>query len=292
MFSNPKSLLFFFSALASIVSARPNSHSHSYSHSYSHAKAHAHAARGLSSKRGLAYNSTSPPLDIFAPYASKITWGHDWYSGPFNLPGQFQYVATLADITSDSIPVWNANVQAAISRSSGITYLMSFNEPDQPGSKAQMGVDSAVAAYRQYIVPKGSANVKLGSPSVTNGVVNGMGLAYLSSFLKKCSGCQIDFVPVHWYGCDPGTCTLDADVQMFQNQMNAAVQAAQGRPVWITEFQHKGSLADQKVFLDRVLPWLDDLAQAAIERYSYFMVCDGSLINGDGLSEVGKRYTS
>ena len=248
-------------------------------------------SRSLSSKRGLAYNATHPALDIFTPYA-KITWGHCWASNNLGLPPQIEFVATLTDLTQDALPVWDTNVQAALSRgSSNPKYLMSFNEPDQPGSKAQMDVGSAVAAYKQYVNKYASPSVKLGSPSVTNGVVNGMGLTYLSNFFDACDTCTIDFVPVHWYGCD-NNCPVDQDVQMFKDQMTQAMSAARGRPVWIPEFGRLGSLQDQQAFLTEVLPWLDDAAQAQIERYAYFMVYDGYLTTGGALNPLGQLYVS
>ena len=273
----PQLYIFLFSALSAIAFARPNP-------LITH-------PRSLSSKRGLAYNSSQPALDIFDPYP-KITWGHCWTSVDLGLPSQIEFVPTLTDHTPEALPSWDANVKAALSRGSSNTkYLMSFNEPDQPGSKAQMDVGSAVAGYQQYMNKYAGPSVKLGSPSVTNGVVNGMGLTYLSNFLDACNPCTVDFVPVHWYGCD-NNCPVDQDVQMFKDQMTQAMAAARGKPVWIPEFGRLGSLEDQHAFLEKVLPWLDDAAQAQIERYAYFLVIDGYLTTGGALNELGQLYVS
>lgn len=273
----PQLYIFLFSALSAIAFARPSPLITN--------------PRSLSSKRGLAYNSSHPALDIFDPYP-KITWGHCWTSVDLGLPSQIEFVPTLTDLTPDALPSWDANVKAALSRgSSGTKYLMSFNEPDQPGSKAQMDVGSAVAGYQQYMNKYAGPSVKLGSPSVTNGVVNGMGLTYLSNFLNACNPCTVDFVPVHWYGCD-NNCPVDQDVQMFKDQMTQAMGAARGKPVWIPEFGRLGSLEDQQAFLEKVLPWLDDAAQAQIERYAYFLVIDGYLTTGGALNQLGHTYVS
>lgn len=249
------------------------------------------SSASVSSKRGLAYNSSSPALDMFTSHP-KITWGHDWSSVDFHMPSQIEFVATLTDLSPDVLPYWEANVKTALGRGSpDIKYLMSFNEPDQPGSKALMDVGSAVAAYQQHMNHHASSTVKLGSPSVTNGIVNGMGLAFLSSFLEACNPCTVDFVPVHWYGCDNG-CPVDQDVKMFIDQMTQAMEAAKGKPVWIPEFGRIGSIEEQQAFLEKVLPWLDDPAQAQIERYSYFMVWDGFLTTGGALNPLGVTYVS
>lgn len=240
-----------------------------------------------SGKRGLAYDPTSPPLSVFEPYP-QLTWAHNWGSAPASLPAKYDYVLTLWSNAKRHTKHWDDNVQVAKARG-GITYLMSFNEPDIP-SQANMPVDVAVLAYRQYLNGYASPLVKLGSPSVSNAMSSDpdapMGIAYLSAFLDACDGCTVDFVPVHWYGC-PSGCPVADDVAAFKTNIEAALQAARGKPVWITEFQKIG---DAREFLNDVLPWLD--AQGQIARYAYFMVADGILTSNGGLSELGKVYSS
>jgi hypothetical protein len=61
-----------------------------------------------------------------------------------------------------------------------------------------MGLDTAVAAWKQYIEPKKDLKDKLyfGSPAFTNGPNS---LKYLSSFIDACTGCKIDFINIHRY---------------------------------------------------------------------------------------------
>lgn len=241
-------------------------------------------------KRGLAYNPTSPNLNIFESYG-EITWGYNWDSLPAGLPSKFQYVPTLFSTLEVHTQNWDTNVKSAIG-GSGTHYVMSFNEPDIVAPQADMTVGAAVAAYQKYMAPYGSANVKLGSPSVSNGVGTNpatgqpFGLDWLKPFLSQCSGCQIDFVPIHWYGCGNG-CAVDDDVASFKAQVTQAIEVANGRPVWVTEFQ---SLANGAAFLTEVLPWLD--GQTQVERYSYFMVESGVLTNGNAVSALGQQYAS
>ena len=240
-------------------------------------------------KRGLAYNPTSPDLSIFEGF-SEITWGYNWDSAPAGLPSQFQYVPTLFSTASDHTTQWAANVQAATS-GSGTSYLMSFNEPDQPAPQADMPVGVAVAAWNQYMAPYASDNVKLGSPSVSNGVGTNsatgqpMGLDWLTPFLQQCSGCPISFVPVHWYGCGGG-CDVQNDISAFKTDIGNVITAAGGLPVWITEFATNSG--DPTTFMNEVLPWLD--SEPGVERYAYFMVEDGVLTSGDSLSSLGSLY--
>lgn len=241
------------------------------------------------SKRGLAYNNESPSLQPWIAYP-KISWGHCWASVDFSMPLSLEFVPTLSDLSSDAVPYWDANVEKALARQTGETkYLQFLNEPDQPGQKAFTDPASAAAAFKKYMNKYAAPNVKLGSPSVTNGVVNGMGLEYLKSFLAACQGCTIDFIPVHWYGCGDG-CGVEQDVALFKKQIGDAITTAAGKPLWIPEFQHLGSLSSQKQFLDLVLPWLDGTPE--IERYAYFMVKDGFLLTNGQLNEVALAYVS
>ena len=172
---------------------------------------------------------------------------------------------------------------------------MSFNEPDI-AEQANMSPGAAVAAFNQYMKQYATDNVKLGAPSVSNGVginpATGQpyGLEWLKPFLEQCAGCPISFVPVHWYGCTNG-CSTDDDVKLFKDQMGDAMDAAvvngEKVPIWITEFQ---CLGDAQAFLKEVLPWMD--SQGQIQRYSYFMVQDGILTRGNSVSELGTEYAT
>lgn len=241
------------------------------------------------SKRGLAYNNESPSLEPWVAYP-KISWGHCWASVDFSLPLRIEFVPTLSDLSQDAAPFWKDNVKKALARQTGETkYLQFLNEPDQPGQKALTDPASAAAAFKKYMNEFAAPNVKLGAPSVTNGVINGMGLEYLKNFLEACQGCTIDFIPVHWYGCGDG-CGVDQDVALFKKQIEDAILVAAGKPLWIPEFQRLGDLASQAKFLTIVLPWLD--ANPGIERYAYFMVKDGFLLTNGKLNEVAMVYVS
>lgn len=87
-----------------------------------------------------------------------------------------------------------------------------------------MTVAEAVAAYKQYMMSF-SHRAKLGAPVVSN---EGNGMKWLKEFLAECTGCQIDFVPIHWY--DKAT-----NFGYFRGYVADAAKAAQGRPIWLTE---------------------------------------------------------
>ncbi|KAI4219872.1 MAG: hypothetical protein L6R36_008018 [Xanthoria steineri] len=236
-------------------------------------------------KRGLAYNSSSPSLQVFAN--SEITWVHNWYSSPDGAPSEFLFVPTLWSDESPHSDNW-ATLAA------GHQYLMSFNEPDIV-AQANMQVGDAVAAYKELMFPLRKTGVQIGAPSVSSGSGENeagipMGTGWLGQFLEKCDDentCVADFVSGHWYGCPGGSCSVSDDVSSFQSYVTDLISTAAGRDVWVPEFQRYGDAGGQQEFLQTVLPWLDS---SAVVRYAYFMVVDGILTTGGEVNALGGAY--
>lgn len=59
-------------------------------------------------------------------------------------------------------------------------------------------VGNAVAGWKQHMEPLKNIKNKmyLGSPAVCNGP---QGLPWLAQFINSCTGCNIDFVNIHWF---------------------------------------------------------------------------------------------
>ena len=163
-------------------------------------------------RRGIAYNASSPDLDIFDGYTNKVGWGYNWGSQrtasgknlQVQLPSQYMFVPQLWSDSNDLTKSWNDDVKAA-----NPTYVLSFNEPDIPPPQANMPVSQAVASHIQWMNPiSDNGAVKIGSVSVSSGVKPNdnappMGLEYLGDFLRDCAAakptpCIVDFVSVHW----------------------------------------------------------------------------------------------
>jgi len=246
-------------------------------------------------KRGLPYNSDNYTLPwSLSGQNSQVSWAYNWYSaGSSGINGQetsnpaLTYIPMLWSNSPDLVNVWPTNAQQAIRN--GADAILAFNEPDAcwPGSGC-MSVNDSVRAYRNYIQPF-AGQAKLGAPAVTN-----VGLDWLDQFLGNCTGCTIDFVPIHWY----------SNVYAF-GYLQSVVQSAyqvilkhypEGRPIWLTEFGildgTGGTEAQIEAFLQQALPWLD--AVPYVDRYAWFMDAPGFLINANrsGLSQQGLIYNS
>lgn len=229
-----------------------------------------------SGKRGLSYNDATW-ANYFAGN-SEITWGYNWGWPSNGLDASLEFVPMLWGVPSGADPDWTAAAEAA-------EHVLGYNEPDL-GSQANIIPSVAAAGWQTYVQPL-AGKVSIGGPAVTNGgygTLPYIGLGWLDSFLQDCAGCEIDFMPVHWYD--------NASAAVFQNYLEEAYTRSGNRSIWVTEFMLQDSEAAQIAFLEAVMPWMD--SQDWIARYAYFGAFETYLINGagDGLSDIGQTYAT
>ncbi|KAJ0421211.1 hypothetical protein BJY00DRAFT_301082 [Aspergillus carlsbadensis] len=225
-------------------------------------------------KRGLAYNDAAL-ANLFSGH-EQVTWGYNWGFHRNGLDDSNEFLPMLWGVPSSVSPEWTAAVRTA-----GVENILSFNEPDL-ASQANVTASDAAAGHMENLEPF-AGQVRISTPAVTNGPPPNMGTGWMDQFFDHCTACTIDFVAIHWYANnDPKAFTTH--VQQFYDRYHL--------PIWITEFAASGSEKEQIAFLQAVLPWLD--AQPFVERYAYFGVFPGFLVNEDqnGLSELGEVYAT
>ncbi|RMD44015.1 hypothetical protein DV735_g1136, partial [Chaetothyriales sp. CBS 134920] len=238
-----------------------------------------------SSKLGLSYNTASL-LSAFD--GSDAAWAYNWAATPDGtLSSDLEFVPMLWGLKT--LDVWADGVASSIA--SGSKHVLSFNEPDL---SAQSNLEPAAAAenHIKYLNPL-AGQVEIGSPAVTNGAGTSplLGLDWLNSFFDSCDGkCQVDFVAFHWY--DAAT-NIDGFKSHVQDVIDAAANNGVSK-VWLTEFGTTSGTDDEKAsFISEATDFLD--STAAVERYAYFMVGDGSgqLLSSSGtLNTLGEAYVS
>lgn len=237
-------------------------------------------------KRGLAFNKAE--LTTAFTSSDKISWAWNWDSSANGLDSNVEYVPTLWGPIDMHTARWNENAEAAIAK--GSTHLMSFNECDI-ASQCNLPASSAADAHVKYMNPFGD-KAKIGAPSISNSNIAGQGLDYLRDWVAACEtkGCKYDFCNVHWYS------PLNAAETLYSH-IKEASKICGGKPIWLTEFAPladggaEASPSESSSWLSGgVLSELDNLAE--LERYSFFMVADGKLTSGSGLSASGQAYLS
>lgn len=225
-------------------------------------------------KGGVAYET----VNQVSPFIGQknIGWCYNWNANPGNLGSGIEYIPTLWGLDNAHLGSWVDAGNAAIGK--GATAVVGFNEPDHK-EQANLDVNTAASAYKQYITDNFSGKAKLVSPSVTNGPAP-MGLDYLSRFMSACSDCGIEAINIHWYDSS-------SNVDYFKSYIQGAYDKFQ-KPVWLTEFGTTDG--NDQAFLAEVLPWLD--SQPFVEKYAYFMAKEGVLLSGGQLSAAGSTYAS
>ena len=231
-----------------------------------------HSKRAIG-KLGVAYNDVAAIL----PFTSAASWAYNWNKVPDGkVPQGVEYCPMLWG--EKMYNGWNEAAEQALA--SGSTCLLGFNEPDYH-EQANMSPAQAVEGFKKSLTPF-KDRATLVTPAVTNGG-GSMGLSWMRDFLTQCGGqCGAQAMAIHWYGD-----TFD----QFKRHVESAIQLGKEfgiDRIWITEFAVNGDVGAQVAFLAQAIPYLN--SNDAVERYSYFMAREGSLLSGSVLSAIGKAY--
>lgn len=245
-------------------------------------------------KAGLLYNyETFGSMSAFANDQSSFGWMYNWDSKTDGITG-YEFVPMLHAMSDAS------NFQSAVPSliSGGAKYMLGLNEPDMNGISASQAAQTFVTNMQ---IPN-AGKALLVSPAVSSTVGPNTGTAYLSQFMAACKNtavvsqaCDVHACAVHWYG----NAGQDSS---FQSTITAAHSACDGKPIWVTEFglNHAGpgvsasqaaaNAAAEPAFLQSAVKWLNE--QTFVERYAYFWVQDGFLLNGSQKSTLGQDYVN
>jgi len=191
----------------------------------------------------------------------KVSWYYTW--SPYR-----------ANVGTEFVPMlWGAKQAGDFAKQAnnggfnGAHEILGFNEPEQ-GGQANLSPGDAANLWRQYMQPMAGKGFRLGAPAVSSAP---QGKQWLQAFFGACGGCQIDFVPIHWYGSDAGE--FERYVTDIHNSF--------GRNIWVTEwacvqFGNGPNCEQQNVynFMGQTTLWLDQ--QPWVERFSWF----GSRVQG------------
>jgi hypothetical protein len=186
----------------------------------------------------------------------------------------------------------------------GAAYVLGFNEPNFT-AQANMTPQQAASAWPTVQAKAQAAGIPLVSPAVNfcGSASNPSGCSdpsvtdpytWLTDFFAACSGCEVDYVAVHWYNCDLPSLQAYIDGDPSGNGLAGFVQF--GKPIWLTEFSCDGShsVADQKAYMQAAIPYLE--SDPHVYRYSWFSagpIPNAELTNPDGtLTDLGTTYVA
>jgi hypothetical protein len=179
-----------------------------------------------------------------------VAWYHNWNG------------ATRCQASAEFVPmVWGSwktlawvSTPAQIAQR-GSTSVLGFNEPDL-AAQSNLSVDEALALWSELQLP----GVLLGSPAVA-------GQSWLDDFMAKAAaqGLRVDFIAMHWYGWDPGSCNT---VTALEKKIQWAEQYQ--RPIWITEWSCRLQSEDvTRAFYSSAVQMF--ARHPLVERYAWFL---------------------
>jgi len=263
--------------------------------------------RGIWSKRGLAWPALNDANNIPNIWAvagngwTKVSWLYTWSVWQ----DQESQVAGL-----DWVPMfWGTSHSSEFTSQlnagafAKCTAFLGFNEPER-SDQANLSPQAAVNLWKQYIQPLKTKypNMRLGAPAVSSAPA---GKLWLQQFIPLCTGCTIDFIPIHWYGT--GASNFEAYVTDIHNTF--------GKNIWVTEWAYTTGAGcawkqTDSTYAKNMQPIYDFMGatgnwmeqQSWIERYSWFgamqsldatLDCD-RLITADGTTNtpLGVQYAT
>jgi len=158
----------------------------------------------------------------------------------------------------------------------GVDAVLGFNEPER-SDQANLSPQAAADLWRNHMEPLRSRGIRLGAPVVSSAPA---GKVWLLQFFSACGGCNIDFVPLHWYG---------GSGQNFINYVTDMHNTFR-RNVWVTEWAcvnyGDGPCDQQSVygFMGWTTQWLDSTPW--VERFSWFGVRVNGIPGEDALLDA------
>ena len=186
--------------------------------------------------------------------AYQVSWCYNWMTHPEpENCGDPLFVPMIKYGTN--VAAEYADIVAA-----GYTTVLGFNEPNKQ-DQANMTVAEALDAW-----PALTSNpaVRVGSPSVSDD-----GRWWLEEFMAGVAarGLRVDFITVHWYGWNAGSCD---NAGGLEGALNWAEQW--GRPIWLTEFgcMHESNPDPETVegFYEDALAMFEN--HPSLERYAWY----------------------
>jgi hypothetical protein len=180
----------------------------------------------------------------------------------------------------------------------GHQHVLSFNEPDNcPTPPATTGGQSCipVATALSLLPAFDNPAIRVGSPATAANANPGQ--AWFNGFMSMLNAdpsLRVDFLAIHWYGWNAGSC--DPSATQLENYVKYAEAFAGNRPIWITEFgclnQSNPDAATVEAFFKGAVAMF--ARHPRIERYAWYpWTTNNQLNNSDGsLTSLGTAFAA
>ncbi|MCW6008288.1 glycoside hydrolase family protein [Micromonospora sp. CPCC 205371] len=215
-----------------------------------------------------------------------VSWYYNWMLSPgsCSAPGFVPMIAGKSEKTPEAVS--RALNQVA---NAGYRTVLGFNEPNKT-DQANLTVAQVVALWPHLTA---RAEVRVGSPSTS---ADTAGQAWFRDFLTRAdtAGLRVDFLTVHWYGWNAGSC--DAKAAAFESYLRWVESLPGNRPIWITEFgclhNSKPDAATVQAFHAGALAML--ARHPRVERHAWYpWIANNGLVDSSGaLTPLGTQFAA
>jgi hypothetical protein len=240
-----------------------------------------------------------------SPCAARTALGVSWY---YNWE-QAEKEPCTGGVGGEFVPmIWGhtgaeqtaSNIKSSVAGfvSKGYKNVLSFNEPDNcPTPPATTGGQSCIPVATALTLLPAFDNpaIRIGSPATAANASPGQ--AWFNSFMSMLNAnasVRVDFLAIHWYGWNAGSC--DAKAAQLESYVKYAEAFAGNRPIWITEFgclnQSAPDVATVQAFFTGAVAMF--AKHPRIERYAWYpWSTNNGLTNSDGsLTMVGTAFAA
>lgn len=225
--------------------------------------------------------------------AVNVSWYYNWGQSP-NEP--------CADASKGGafVPmIWGhggaeqsaAGIQSAVASfvNKGYPYVLGFNEPDN-ATQSNISFATAISLLPSFDNPA----IRVGTPATS---ANSGGQAWFTSYMGQLAAntnLRADFIAIHWYGWNAGSC--DANASQLENYIKYAEAFPGNSPIWLTEW---GCLNQSAPTADGVVAFFKGaLAVFAkhprLQRYAWYQWSTncGLVDTGGALTPLGVAYAA
>lgn len=221
-----------------------------------------------SSKRGLVYVTPKVATDdnVWDASYSDLNWYYNYGAEPTSayLNSKLEFIPMLWGAPTEpatDMTFYN-QVAGLIEAGENITWILGFNEPDgcTDGGSCVSATDAAQVWITQMQPLKAKYGVKLGGPACTGA---SSGFTWLQSFMTECAaltanstnvngtGCDVDALPIHWYGNFEGLASHIGQVNGTYENISS---------IWVTEYAYNDQdLSDTQDFYNQSSQYFDRL---------------------------------
>jgi hypothetical protein len=188
--------------------------------------ASADGGAALQPYKGVA-NSTCIEMTIL-----KTTWYYNWGTTPDEPSCTVgEYVPMIWGHAGNDQSATGITNTIKTLVTAGRKEVLGFNEPDNT-TQSNIPVATAISLWPSFNNPA----IRIGSPATQ---ANTTGTAWFNSFMSQVNAdttgkLRVDFIAVHWYGWNAGSC--EATASTLESYIRQIEAIPGNRPIWITEW--------------------------------------------------------